>query len=76
MLVLASIVISVFNYGNFDTFMASRLFKIKHESATDDNGLNIFEQSDYFRGSKCNNVKLCLMDCLPSKLVCCKRSYQ
>ena len=75
MLVLTSVVLSVLNYGNFDTFMASRLFKIKRESATDDGGLNIFEQSDYFRGSKYNNIRLCLMDCLPSRLVCCKRSY-
>ena len=75
MLVLTSVVLSVLNYGNFDTFMASRLFKIKRESATDDGGLNIFKQSDYFRGSKYNNIRLCLMDCLPSRLVCCKRSY-
>ena len=75
MLVLTSVVLSVLNYGNFDTFMASRLFKIKRESATEDSGLNIFAQSDYFRGSKYNNIRLCLMDCLPSRLVCCKRSY-
>ena len=76
MLVLTSVVISVLNYGNFDTFMASRLFKIKRESAVDVDGLNIFEQSDYFRGSKCSNLKLYLMDCLPRRLVCCKRSYK
>ena len=76
MVVFASVVVSVLNFGNFDTFLASRLYKIKRESATDDSKENIFAQSDYFRGSKCNNIKLCLMHCLPSKLVCCKRSYK
>ena len=76
MFILSSLVISLFNYENFDTFLASRLFKIKFETETDDDGKNIFEQSDYFRGSKWSNFKLYLMDCLPRKAVCCRRSYQ
>ena len=76
MIIISSLFISVFNYENFDTFLASRLFKIKFESETDADGKNIFEQSDYFRGSKWSNFKLYLMNCLPRRAVCCKRSYQ
>ena len=76
MYVISSLILSVLNYRNFDSFLASRLYKINRESqTTNDGSKKDFEQSDYFRGSKYNNLKLYLMDCLPSKIICCKRSY-
>ena len=40
MLIISGLFVSVFNYENFDTFLASRLFKIKFETETD--GKSIF----------------------------------
>ena len=62
------------NYNHFDTFMASRLFKLKKE---DDNSVDYksyFDRSNFFTPSKCGNIRAYFMDCCPARCVCCKKS--
>ena len=64
------------NYNNFDTFMASKLYKIKLPSAEDEEqkDQSYFARSSFFEPSKCNNLLQYTNDSLPSWLKCCKES--
>ena len=67
-------VLTFLNYNNFDTFMASRLFKIKKENTENIKYDNYSEQSNYFTPPKFDNLKQYTMKVLPRRLVCCKKS--
>ena len=41
-------ILALINYKNFDTFMASRLFKIKKEDADTTEYKSYFDKSNYF----------------------------
>ena len=69
-----SALLTVLNFNNLDTFMASRLFKIKKENADVVKYENYSEQSNYFSPPKFDNLKQYAMRVLPQKLVCCKQS--
>ena len=66
--------LAIMNYKHFDTFMASRLFKIKKPACDEDEFMSYFERSDFFKASKFNNIRNYLRDLLPSKLLCCHKS--
>ena len=69
-----SVIIALLNYKYFDTYMASRLFKLKKENADTEDYKSYFDKSNYFRASKCNNIPNYIADHMPSKLCCCKKS--
>ena len=66
--------LSIINYNHFDSFMASRLFKLKKEDADTVFYKNYFDRSNFFKPSKLTNILDYLMDSLPQCLVCCKRN--
>ena len=66
--------IYVINYNHFDTFMASRLFKLKKEDDNQVDYKSYFDRSNFFTPSKCGNIRAYFMDCLPKRCVCCKRT--
>ena len=51
------LLLALFNYKYFDTFMASRLFKIKKFDS--EKYTRYFERSDFFQPSKLTNICLC-----------------
>lgn len=62
-----SIILSVFNYRNLNTFLASKLFKLKKGvNETSLSRSSKFEQSEYFQAPKSSNVRHYIIDCLPS----------
>ena len=71
---LFSAVLAIVNYSHFDTFMTSRLFKLKKEDADKVEYKSHFDRSNFFEPSKFGNARLFLMDTLPKRLVCCKKS--
>lgn len=64
--------LTLFNYNHFDTYMASRLFKIQKVDA--DSHTRFFDKSDFFHPSKVSNVRQCCMDYLPKRVQCCKKN--
>ena len=64
----------ILNYDNFDTFMASRLFKIQKENVDDNQYKSYFERSEFFKPELTTNLKEYWMDTMPEKIVCCKRN--
>ena len=54
--------------------MASKLYKIKREDC--DGIQDYFQRSDFFKPTRLGNVRLYVMDILPRKCVCCKRSRE
>ena len=66
--------LSILNYRYFDQFMASKLYKIKREDC--DGIQDYFQRSDFFKPTRLGNLRLYVMDTLPRKCVCCKRSRE
>jgi len=62
------------NYKHFDSFMASKLFKIKKPGDVDLKSKTYFERSNFFRLSKFRNFRYYVMDSLPSWLKVCKET--
>ena len=62
-----SAILAVVNYKHFDTFMASRLFKLKKEDADSGNYKSYFDKSNFIQLSLCNNIPNYLIDLLPKK---------
>ena len=76
-----SILISIFsgflliiNHNHFDSFMASKLYKIKKETVEGVKYKSYFERSTFFKPSQCGNLRDYIIDCLPKRIVCCRRS--
>ena len=65
--------LSVINYSHFDSYMASRLFKIKKEDADTVQYKSYFDKSNFFFPPKTGNIKACYMNHMPKCAVCCKK---
>ena len=64
------------NYHHFDSFMASKLYKIKKPEDEEQKSKTYFERSDYFKPGKCRNLCDYMIDSLPGRLKCCKETRQ
>ena len=64
------------NYHHFDTFMASKLYKIKKLEDEEQKKKTYFERSDYFKPGKFRNLCDFMLDSLHDRLKCCKESRQ
>ena len=62
------------NYGHFDQFMASKLYKIKKPADEDEKIKQYFKRSNFFTPLKCRNFRNYMIDSLPDRLQCCKES--
>ena len=73
-----SMFLTLLNYKYFDQFMASKLYKIKREDADEvqQSKKDYFQRSTFFKPTKYGNLRLYMMDLLPSKCVCCRRNRQ
>ena len=69
-----SFLVSILNHGYFDTFMASRLFKIQKQDDDKNSARSNFQRSNFFKPTFCGNIRQYFIDCLPSKTVCCKKT--
>ena len=69
-----SFLVSILNHGYFDTFMASRLFKILKQDEDLKSVKSNFQRSNFFKPTFCGNIRQYFIDCLPSKIVCCKKT--
>ena len=58
-----SMFLSFWNFKHFDNYMAKHLYKMDLES-----------NSKEFNTPYLRNMKHCCMECLPRKLVCCRRT--
>lgn len=65
--------LSIINYSHFDSYMASRLFKIKKDDADSVQYKSYFDRSNFFFPPKTGNIKTCYMNEMPKCMVCCKR---
>ena len=66
-----ALILSVLNHNHFDSYMAQQLYKLtslKSSSPTKE------DKTDYFRPSKYANSKEFLIDALPKRWVCCRKS--
>ena len=63
-----SIAIGILNYNHFDDFVASRLFRSKKDHRGSGHEVSELQPTRYF------NSCMCLLDTLPTKLRCCKKS--
>ena len=81
-----NVVLNILNYKYFDQYMASKLYKIKKRDDTKIGEKEFpvkaikkrdyFQRSNFFKPTKLGNLRLYLMDILPSRCVCCKRSRE
>ena len=69
-------ILYLINYHHFDTFMASKLYKIKKLEDEEQKSKTYFERSDYFKPGKCRNLYDFMLDSLHDRLKCCKESRQ
>ena len=69
-------VLFFFNYHHFDSFMASKLFKIKKVDDEEEKSKTYFERSTFFKPLNGRNLRNYMMDTLPKRLKCCKATRQ
>ena len=55
----------VINYNHFDSFMASKLYKIKKETVQGVKYKSYFERSTFFKPSQYGNLREYIIDFLP-----------
>ena len=65
------LILSAFNHNNFDSYMAQRLYKLEKEFKS---GPAEQDHTEFFSPSKTGNIKEYLMDALPKKWVCCRKT--
>ena len=64
-------IILILNYDHFDTFMASRLFKILKDDVNEVKYKSYFDRSEFFKPELTTNIKEYWMDHMPEKIICC-----
>ena len=64
-----ALVLTVFNYNYFDSYMAQRLYKLEKEKLISED-----DEPELFKPSKIGNTKEFFIDAIPQKLVCCRKS--
>ena len=64
------------NYRYFDSYMASKLYKIKKPEDEEQKSKTHFERSDFFKPGKWRNLCNYMQDSLPDWLKCCKETRQ
>ena len=64
------------NYRYFDSYMASKLYKIKKPEDEEQKSKTYFERSNFFKPSKVKNLRDYVIDSLPNRLKCCKETRQ
>ena len=65
-----ALMLTVLNYNFFDSYMAQKLFKFENKSARRSEK----EDAEFFSPSRLANSKEFLIDALPRKWVCCRKS--
>ena len=56
--------------------MASKLYKVKKPAYEAEKMKSYFNRSTFFKPAKCRNLRYYMIDCLPSRLVCCAETRQ
>ena len=60
--------LQVINYNHLESYMAAQLFKLQPENIEQKNDLQSFDTP------KCGNIKEFLIDSLPKRMICCKKT--
>ena len=70
-----SILLMALNYEHLESYMASRLYKLKKVDGHDRTKYKRhFDRSDFFQPSKLANLLNYIMDKLPARCVCCSKN--